>query len=255
MVVCNLRNLSFVAWWIQDLSFLCQGLLVRIPLRVLITWQHNWRWLFQFHVYRRLESICLVWAFFDDEYVVDPYVVKLHSKTKSSIKGHMFGPHLVKVCCVTKSSDKGHMFGPHLVEVRSETKSSNKGHISNHIWSKSIAWQSPLKRGTFWATFSQSLLRDKVLWWGAQFGPDLVKVRCVTKSTNEGHNLDQFLSKSAVRQSPPKRGTIFCHIWLLSTAWQLCLMANHGYHSLATFDQSPLCDMSSNEGHWFPFLC
>jgi hypothetical protein len=29
--------------------------------------------------------------------------------------------------------------------------------------------------------------------------------------------------------------------------------ANHGYHSLATFDQSPLCDTSSNKGHCFPF--
>ncbi len=160
MVVCNLHHLSFVTWWIRDQSFLCQGLLVRIPLSVLITWQCNWRRRFYFHVDQRLESVCFVWAFFDDEYVVDPYVVKLRSKTKSSIKGHMFGPHLVKVCCVTKSSNEGrmfrphlvkvrsetkfsnegHMFGPHLIEVRSETKSSDKGHISDHIWSKSTAW-------------------------------------------------------------------------------------------------------------------
>jgi hypothetical protein len=76
---------------------------------------------------------------FDDEYVVDPYVVELLSKMKSSFEGHMFGPHLVEVCCVTKSSNEGHMFGPHLAKVHSETKSSNKGHILDHIWSKSAA--------------------------------------------------------------------------------------------------------------------
>jgi hypothetical protein len=105
----------------------------------------------------------LVPDFFDDEYVVDPYVVKLRSKTKSSIEGHMFGPHLVEVRSVTKSSDEGHMFRPHLVEVRSEAKSSGKGHISDHIWSKSAVRQSPPMRGTFWTTFGQSLLHDKVL--------------------------------------------------------------------------------------------
>ncbi len=83
--------------------------------------------------------VCLVRAFFDDEHVVDPYVVELSSKTKSTVKGHMFGPHLVKLRSVTKSSDEGHIFGPHLVEVCSETKSSDKGHISDHIWLKSTA--------------------------------------------------------------------------------------------------------------------
>jgi hypothetical protein len=98
-------------------------------------------------------------AFFDDEYVVDPYVVKLRSKTKSLIEGQMFGPHLVEilhdkvlqqgayvwttylveVCSETKSFDKGHIFGPHLVKVRSETKSSKEGHILDHSWSKSAA--------------------------------------------------------------------------------------------------------------------
>ncbi len=126
---------------------------------MLITWQRNWRWRFQFRIDQLLESVCLVRAFFDDEYVVNPYVVELCSKTKSSIEGHMFGPHLGKVLCVTKSSNKGHMFGPHLVKVRreakssdkgnmfgphlvvvcSETKSSNKGHILDHIWSKPAA--------------------------------------------------------------------------------------------------------------------
>ncbi len=107
MVVCDPRHLSFVAWWIQDPSFLCQGLLVRIPLSVLITWQCNWRWRFQFRVNQQLESVYLVWAFFNDEYVVDPYAVKLCSKTKSSIEGLMPGPHLVKFHCDKKSSDEG----------------------------------------------------------------------------------------------------------------------------------------------------
>jgi hypothetical protein len=217
----------------------------------MIIWQHIWRWQFQFHDNRCLESVCLVPAFFDDEYVVDPDVVKLHSKTKSSVKGHMFGLHLVEVRCVTKSSNKGHMFGPHFLEVRSETKSSVEGHILDHIWSKSSVRQSPLTRCTYWTTFGQSalrdkalqqgayvgphlvkvcsetkspdkghivdhiwssLLRDKVLQQGAQFGPHLVEVRCVTKSANEGHNLDHIWWKSAVRQSPPTRGIIFCHI-------------------------------------------
>jgi hypothetical protein len=129
MVVYNPRHLSFVPRLIQDPSFLCLGLLVRIPLRVLVTWQRNGSQRFQFRIDQQLESICLVRAFFDEEYVVDLYVVELCSKRKSSVKGHMFGPHLVKVHCVTMSSDEGHMLGPHLVEVHSETKSSNKGHI------------------------------------------------------------------------------------------------------------------------------
>ncbi len=132
-------------------------------------------------------------------------------------QGAQFGPHLVKVCCMTKSSNKGHNLG--------------------HIWLKSAAWQSPPMKGTFWATFGWSPLRDKVLQWGAQFKPNLVKVCSETKSSNEG----QFFC--------------FCHIWLLSTAWQLCPMADHGYHSLATFDQSPLCDTSSDEWNVFSFLC
>ncbi len=131
-----------------------------------------------------LRPICLVPAFFYDEHVVDPYVVKLHSKTKLPIKGHMFGPHLVKVRWVTKSSNEGHIFGPHLVEVCSETRSSNKGHISDHIWSKSAARQSPPTRGTIWTTFGWSPLHDKVL----QQGAHLVKVHSEIKSSNEGHH-------------------------------------------------------------------
>ena len=90
-----------------------------------------------------LRPICLVPAFFDDEHVVDLYVVKLSSKTKSPVKGHMFGPHLVEIHSVTKFSNKGHMFGTHLVKFRSETK--------------------PLTWGTFWTTFGWSPLHDKVL--------------------------------------------------------------------------------------------
>ncbi len=100
LVVCDPHHLSFVTQCIRDPPFLCLGLLVRIPHSVLITLQRNWRGRFQFHVDRRLESVCLVRAFFDEEYIVDPYVVELHSKMKCSAKGHMFGPHLVKVCCV-----------------------------------------------------------------------------------------------------------------------------------------------------------
>ncbi len=141
-------------------------------------------------------------------------------------QGAHFGPHLVEVCCMTKPSDEGHILG--------------------HIWSKSAVWQSPPMRGTFWAPFSQSPLHDKVLRQGAHFGTHLVKVRCVTKSSDEGHILGHIWSKSAVRQSPPTRGIIvFCHIWQLSAAWQLCPLANHGYHFPATLDQSPLCDTFS----------
>ncbi len=188
------QSASFVICRVMDTRsvIFCQGLLVRIPLSVLIIWQCNWRWRFQFYVNQCLESVCLVPALFDDEYVVDPYAVKLHSKTKSSIKGHMFGPHLVEVRCMTKSSDEGRMFGPHLVEVCSETKSSDEGHILDHIWSKSAVRQSPPMRGTFWTTFGWSPLHDKVLPRGAHFGPHLVKVHSETKSSNEGHILDHI---------------------------------------------------------------
>ncbi len=154
-----------------------------------------------------------------------------------------------------KVLQQGAHFRPHLVKVRCVTKSSNEGHNLGHIWLKSAVWQSPPMRGTIWATFGQSPLRDKVLQRGAQFGLHSVKVRCVTKPSNEGHSLDHIWSKSAMRQSPPMRGTIFCYIWPLSAAWQLGLMTNHGYHSLGTFDQSPLCDMSSDKLNVFSFLC
>ncbi len=102
----------------------------------------------------------------------------------------------------------GAHFGPHLIEARCMTKSSNEGHILGHIWLKSSVWQSPLMRGTFWAAFGQSPLHDKVLHQGAHFWPHLVKVRCMTKSFDEGHILDHIWSKSAVRQSPLTRGII-----------------------------------------------
>jgi hypothetical protein len=63
-----------------------------------------------------------------------------------------------------------------------------------------------LMRGTFCATFGQSPLHDKVLQWGAHFGPHLVEVRCVTKSSDEGHILGHIWSKSAAWQSPPTMG-------------------------------------------------
>jgi hypothetical protein len=156
-----------------------------------------------------------------------------------------------------------------------------RGICLDHIWLKSVVRQSPPMNGTFWTTFGQGLQRDKVpltrgtIWatygqkplrdkalqwgaqfgphlvevpcmtkvlqWGAQFGPHLVKVHCMTKFSDEGHSLDHIWSKSTVRQSPPMRGIIFCHIWPLSAARQLCLMVDHGYHSLATFDPKVCC--------------
>ncbi len=229
-VVCDLRHLLFVAWWIQDLSF--------FPIKAywygyrLVHWSYG-------DVIRdggfssvlsdALRPIYLVPAFFDDEHAVDPYVVELRSKTKSPVEGHMFGPHWVEVRSVTKSSDEGHIFGPHLVKVCSETKSSDEGHILDHIWLKSSTWQSPSTRGThldhiwsksavrqssptrgtFWNTFGWSPLHDKVLQWRAKFGPHLVKVRCMTESSDKGCDLYHIWSKSTVRQSPPTRGIIF----------------------------------------------
>ncbi len=182
---------------------------------------------------------------FNDEYVVDPYVVELCSKNEVLLRGaHVWttfgqspmcykvlqrGAYVWTTFGQSPQWDKvlwwGVDFGLHLVKVRCKTKSSNKLYNLGHIWSKPTAWQSPLTRGTYldhiWpksavrqspltrgtfrTTFGQSLLRDKVLQSGAQFGPDLVKVRSETKSSNEGHH---FL----------------CHIWLLSTARQLRLI-------------------------------
>jgi hypothetical protein len=88
--------------------------------------------------------------------LIDPYLVELRSKMKSSVKGHMFRPHLVKVHSMTKSSNEGHIIRPHLVKVRSMTKSSDKRHILVHIWLKSAVRQSPPTRGTFWSTFGRS---------------------------------------------------------------------------------------------------
>ncbi len=205
----------------------------------------------------------------------------------------MFGPHLVKVCCMTKSSNKGHMFVPYLFEVCSETKSSNEGRNLDHIWSKSTVRQSPLTRGTFWTTFGQSPLHDKVLQYGAHFGPHLVKVCSETKSSNKGHILDHSWSKSSVWQSPPTRGTIWTTFGqsllrdkVLQQGAQFgphlvkvrseTKSSNKGHQFLkhlvnvhrvasSSDDQSwasfsghiwpkSACDTSSNEGH-FSFLC
>jgi hypothetical protein len=81
------------------------------------------------------------------------------------------------------------MFGPHLVEVRSVTKSSDVGHM---------------------------------------FGPHLVEVRSETKSSDKGHISDLIWLESAVRQSPPTRGTFW-----------------------TTFGQSPLRDQVLRRGAQF----
>ncbi len=209
MVVCNPCYLSFVAWWIQYPLFLCWGLLARIPFSVLITWHCNWIRRFKFCVDRRLESVCLAPAFFDDEYVVDPYVVKPCSKTKSPIEGPMFGPHLVEVRYMTKSSNEGHILGHIWLNCAVWQSPPTRGTFLGHIWLKSAAWQSSPTRGTFWATFGWSPLHDKVLWQGAHLGPHLVKVCCLTKSSKKGLILSHIWSKSAAWQSPPMRGTFW----------------------------------------------
>jgi hypothetical protein len=108
-----------------------------------------------------------------------------------------------------KVLQQGANFGPHLVEVHCMTKSSNEGHILGHIWSKPAGWQSPPMRGTFWVTFGQSPLGDKVLQRGAHFVLHLVKVCCVTKSSIEGPFLGHIWLKSAAWQSRPIRGTFW----------------------------------------------
>ncbi len=108
------------------------------------------------------------------------------------------------------------MFGPHLVEIRSETKSSDKGHISDYIWSKSAAWQSPPTRGTIWTTFGRSPLRDKVLQQGAQFGTHLVKVCSETKSSDKWHHFFATFGQCPLRDKFlwwPIMGIISGHIW------------------------------------------
>jgi hypothetical protein len=124
----------------------------------------------------------------------------------------------------------------------------SKGTCLDHIWLKSAVWQSPPTRGTFWATFGQSPLRDKVLWlWGtfwatfdqsplcdkvhqqgAHFGPQLVEVLCVTKSSNEGHILGHIWLKSAVWQSPSMRGTFWA-------TFGHCLLHDKGLLTRGTF--------------------
>ncbi len=182
--------------------------------------------------------------------------------------GAQFGPHLVKVRCVTKSwttfgwsllygkvlqqgayvwttfgwspqwdkvlKQRAH-FGPHLVKARCVTKSSNKGHNSGHIWSKSAAWQSPLMRGTIWATFGQSLLCDKVLWWGAQFGPHLVEVRSETKSSDEGHHCFATFGHRPLRDN---------FVW-----WPIIGIVLWPHLTKV----SCVCDTSSDKRHCFPF--
>ena len=163
-----------------------------------------------------------------------------------------------------KFLQQGAHFGPHLVKVRSVTKSSKEGHILDSIWSKSAAWQSPPMRGTFWTTFGKSPLHDKVIQWGAHFGPHLVEVRCVTKSSNEGRILDHIWLKFAAWQNPPTRGTFwttfgwsplrdkvlqrgayFQHVWPKSTVWQSPPL--RGGESFAVLGYLYCVDFVSNE--------
>ena len=113
-----------------------------------------------------------------------------------------------------KVLQRGAHIRPHLVKVHSVTKyCSDEGHISDHIWLKSAAWQSPLMRGTFWTTFGQIPQHDKVLQWGAHFGPCLVKVCCVTKSSDKGNIFRPHLVKvHCVTKSSDKR-RVSDHIW------------------------------------------
>ncbi len=133
---------------------------------VLIIWQGNWSWRFQFRVNQWLESVCLVPAYFNDEYIVDLYVVK-------SIANQ--GPPSRSTCLDNIWSKSAAWQSP-----------LTRGICLDHIWSKSTVRQSPMTRGTFWTTFGWSPLRDKVLQQEAKFGPHLVKVCCMTKSSNEG---------------------------------------------------------------------
>ncbi len=53
-------------------------------------------------------------------------------------------------------------------------------------------------KGILWTTFGQSMQHGKVLRRGAHFGPDLVQVHSVTKSSNERHILNHIWENSAV---------------------------------------------------------
>ncbi len=240
MVVCDPHHLSFVAWWIQKWACWYRYHLVHWSYGNVIGDSG-----FSSASFDALRPICLVPAVFDDEHFVDPYVVKLCSKTKSPVKGHMIGPHLIEVHSVTKSSDKGHIFGPHLVKVRSETKSSGKGHILGNICSKSAAWQSLLTRGTIWTTFGRSPLRDKVLQQGAQFGPHSVKVHSETMSSNEGrHFLPHLANVHCVTSSSDdwSWSSFSGHIWPKSAVWHI-LRRKAFFPCYAKFGQHQLLDM------------
>ncbi len=207
ILVCNLRHLSFVAWWIWDVSFLCRGSLLWIFSSALIIQKCNRQW--QFISASKMLRDCLFCTdLLTMSTLFDPYLVEAHSNTKSSGKGNIIGPYLVEVHSDTKSINEVHIIWPHMAEVRSETKSSNKGHIiGQHLVKVCSKTKSSNKGHTigpclvkvccltkssdegyyFFATFSQSPLCDKSSDEGTiLFGSHLVKVRCVTKSSNEG---------------------------------------------------------------------
>ncbi len=206
MVVCNLLHLSFVAWWIQDASFFWQGLLLPIFSSVLIIWQRNRWWRFQFRVDWCWGTVCFVLKVCskikpsNDGHIIGSHLFKVCSETKFYDKGHIIGPHLVKVHSKTKSSNKGHIIGPHLVKVRSKTKSSNKGHIIR---------------------------------------PHLVEVSCLIKSSDEGHHYFPTLGQNPLRDKSSNEG----HQYFATFGWSLphnkssnsvsCLISNT-HHSLFT---------------------
>ncbi len=107
-------------------------------------------------------------------------------------------------------------------KVCSVTKSSDEGQYLDHIWLKSATRRSPPMRGNIWTTFGRSPLRDEVLQQGAIFGPHLVKVCCVIKSSDEGQIFGPHLVGIAVRYiCLPHLEIVRCvtiffdHIWSL----------------------------------------
>ncbi len=176
MAVCNPCHLSFFVLWIWYASFFFQGSLVQILSSVLIIWQCNQRW----------------W--------LSSALIELRDG----------------LCC-TNLLMMSTLIDPYLVELRCKKKVLRQGAHVQTTSGQSLQCHKVLRQGAHYRTTSGwSPQCDKVLWQEAHFGPHLVKVRSETKSSNKGHMLEHIWLKSAVRQSPPTRGTLsdnICSKW------------------------------------------
>ncbi len=189
------------------------------PIRILSTFIMIWCcihdgcvWSTSFVIYCMMDTRCIIFVVEDHWY---KYFSLYWSYGNLINDGSSVPRQLMLGDCLfcTNLSTMSTLFDPCLVKLQSKTKSSFERHM---------------------------------------FGPHLVEVHSVTKSSDKGYISYHIWSKSAVRQSPPMRGT-FWTTFSQSPQWDKVLQ--HGAHYWTTFGWIPQCDKVLQWGaHFGPHL-